>query len=222
LKIPVASCATIHIYGNEINNTLKEKKNKYVRKPAAIDENHPTLEGVLTPLHASKAAGDIYARVYIDTYKLEAASFRLTGIYGTRQFGGEDHGWVANFAIRAAVGWPCVMYGNGKQVRDIIYATDVCRAFDAFYKTRRPGIYNIGGGPKTAISLLECIDILEEILGKRTEVKFEADRHGDLRYFICDIAKAKKNLNWEPLVMPREGIGKLMDWIQQNIKIFKG
>jgi CDP-paratose 2-epimerase len=222
LKIPVASCATIHIYGNEINNTLKEKKNKYVRKPVAIDENHPTLEGVLTPLHASKAAGDIYTRVYIDTYKLEAASFRLTGIYGTRQFGGEDHGWVANFAIRAAVGWPCVMYGNGKQVRDIIYATDVCRAFDAFYKTRRPGLYNIGGGPETAISLLECIDILEEILGKRPEVKFEADRHGDLRYFICDIAKAKKNLNWEPLVMPREGIGKLVDWIQENIKTFKG
>jgi CDP-paratose 2-epimerase len=222
LKIPVACCATIHIYGNEINNTLKEKKNKYVRKPIAIDENHPTLEGILTPLHASKAAGDIYTRAYIDTYKLEAASFRLTGIYGTRQFGGEDHGWVANFAIRADVGWPCVMYGNGKQVRDIIYATDVCRAFDAFYKTRQPGIYNIGGGPKTAISLLECIDILEEILGKRPEVKFEADRHGDLRYFICDIAKAKKNLNWEPLVMPREGIGKLTDWIKQNIKIFKG
>jgi CDP-paratose 2-epimerase len=98
----------------------------------------------------------------------------------------------------------------------------VCRAFDAFYKTRKPGVYNIGGGPKTAISLLECIDILEKILGRRPEVKFEADRHGDLRYFICDIAKAKKNLNWEPLVMPREGIGKLMDWIQENIKIFKG
>jgi len=221
LKIPVACCATIHIYGNEINNTLKEKKNKYVRRPAAISEDHPTLEGVLTPLHASKAAGDIYIRAYIDTYRLEAASFRLTGIYGTRQFGGEDHGWVANFAIRSAVGWPCVMYGNGKQVRDIIYATDVCRAFDAFYNTRRPGIYNIGGGPKTAISLLECIDILGEILGKRPEVTFEADRHGDLRYFICDITKAKKNLNWEPEIMPREGIGKLVDWIQENIRIFK-
>jgi CDP-paratose 2-epimerase len=222
LKIPVASCATIHIYGNDINHTLKEKNNKYTRRPASIDEEHPTLEGLLTPLHASKAAGDIYTKVYIDTYKLEAASFRLTGIYGTRQFGGEDHGWVANFAIRAAVGWPCVIFGSGKQVRDIIYATDVCRAFDAFYKTRRPGVYNIGGGVKTAISLLECIDILEEIIGKRPEVKFEPDRLGDLRYFICDITKAKKNLNWEPQVMPREGIGRLMDWISENIKIFKG
>ena len=110
-----------------------------------------------------KQPGDIYIRAYIDTYKLEAASFRLTGIYGTRQFGGEDHGWVANFAIRSILDWPLVLYGNGKQVRDIIYAKDVCRAFDAFYKTRNPGIYNIGGGEKTAISLLECIDILEDI-----------------------------------------------------------
>ncbi len=222
LKIPVAMCATVHVYGNEINKSLKEKSNKYVRKPAAIDEQYPTLEGVLTPLHASKAAGDIYARVYIDTYKMDVASFRLTGIYGTRQFGGEDHGWVANFAIRSVMDWPCVFYGNGKQVRDIIYATDVCRAFDAFYQKRVPGIYNIGGGMKTAISLLECIDILGKINGKMPEVKFEADRHGDLRYFICDIAKAKKNLGWEPQVMPEEGIGMLLKWIKDNYAVFKG
>lgn len=222
LKIPVAMCATIHVYGNEINKSLKEESNKYVRTPAAIDELYPTLEGVLTPLHASKAAGDIYARAYIDTYKVEAASFRLTGIYGTRQFGGEDHGWVANFAIRSVMGWPCVFYGNGKQVRDIIYATDVCRAFDAFYKKRVPGTYNVGGGMKTAISLLECIDILGKINGTRPEAKFEADRHGDLRYFICDIAKVRNNLGWEPQVMPEEGIGLLVKWIKDNSAIFKG
>jgi CDP-paratose 2-epimerase len=221
LKIPVACCATVHVYGNGINDTLVEADNKYVRNPSGIDENHTILEGALTPLHASKAAGDIYTKVYIDTYKLEAASFRLTGIYGTRQFGGEDHGWVANFAIRSAIGWPCVIYGNGKQVRDIIYATDICRAFDAFYKNRFPGIYNIGGGNKTAISLLECIDILEEINGSRPDVKFDKDRHGDLRYFICDISKAKKYLNWEPEILPRDGIAKLLEWIKQNINIFK-
>ncbi len=222
LKVPVASCATVHVYGNRINESLKEKKTRYVRRPAGIDENERTLEGTLTPLHASKAAGDIYHRTYIDTYRLEAASFRLTGIYGTRQFGGEDHGWVANFAIRAIMGWQSTIYGTGKQVRDIIYATDVCRAFDAFYNKRRPGIYNIGGGTKTAISLLECFDILEEILGKRPEYKFESERHGDLSYFICDIKKAKKELGWEPEIMPREGIGMLIEWIKGNIKLFKG
>ncbi|MBN2161221.1 MAG: NAD-dependent epimerase/dehydratase family protein [Spirochaetes bacterium] len=222
LKIPVASCATVHVYGNKINEALREKKTRYARKPADIDENERTLEGTLTPLHASKAAGDIYLKTYIDTYRVEAASFRLTGIYGTRQFGGEDHGWVANFSIRAIMGWPSTIYGTGKQVRDIIYATDVCEAFNAFYDRRKPGIYNIGGGIKTAISLLECFDILEDILGKRPDVKFENERHGDLSYFICNINKAKKQLGWEPKVMPREGIGMLIEWIKGNIKLFKG
>ncbi len=222
LKIPVASCATIHVYGNKINETLSEKKTRYARKPAGIDENERTLEGTLTPLHASKAAGDIYHRAYIDTYKLEAASFRLTGIYGTRQFGGEDHGWVANFAIRAAMGWQSTIYGTGKQVRDIIYVTDVCEAFNAFYDNRKPGIYNIGGGTKTAISLLECFDILENILGERADIIFENERHGDLSYFICNIDKAKMQLGWEPNVMPREGIGMLIEWIKGNIILFQG
>ncbi len=220
LKIPVACCATVHVYGNEINNELKEEERKYIREPAGIDENYPTLGGTLTPLHASKAAGDIYTRVFIDTYQVEAASFRLTGIYGTRQLGGEDHGWVANFSIRSIIGWPLTIYGNGKQVRDIIYATDICRAFDAFYQTRKPGIYNIGGGTDTAISLLECIDIIDDINGEKANVTFDADRHGDLRYFICDISKAKKNLNWQPEIMPRKGIEQLITWIKENKELF--
>jgi len=220
LKIPVASCATIHIYGNQINDTLKEEGKRYIREPEAIDENHLTLEGTLTPLHASKAAGDVYVKTYIDTYRIEGASFRLTGIYGTRQFGGEDHGWVANFAIRSILGWPITLFGTGKQVRDIIYATDVCEAFDAYYRTRKSGIYNIGGGTQTAISLLECIDILEDIIGQRPHVKFESDRHGDLRYFVCDIGKAKKELGWEPKILPRDGIEKLIDWITNNREKF--
>jgi len=220
-KIPVASCATVHVYGNKINDSLKEADKRYIREPEGIDENHPLLEGTLTPLHASKAAGDFYVKVYADTYKVEAASFRLTGIYGTRQFGGEDHGWVANFSIRSVLGWPITIFGSGKQVRDIIYATDVCEAFDAFYKTRKSGIYNIGGGAKTAISLLECIYLLEEITGRKPEVRFAPDRHGDLRYFVCDITKARKELGWEPKVMPKEGISRLVEWIKENKDIME-
>lgn len=220
LKIAVASCATIHIYGNKINETLREAQKRYTRRPREIKETYQTLQGLLTPLHASKASADIYVKTYIDTYQVKAASFRLTGIYGTRQFGGEDHGWVANFAIRSVLGWPITVFGTGKQVRDIIYATDVCEAFDRFYQTKRSGIYNIGGGSSTAISLLECIDMLEDLLGERPEVTFAADRQGDLRYFICDITKAKKNLKWSPNVMPREGIARLVAWIKDNRDIF--
>jgi len=220
LKIPMASCATVHVYGNKINDSLTEKGNRYIRDPEGIDESHPTLEGSLTPLHASKGAGDIYVKTYIDTYKLEAASFRLTGIYGARQFGGEDHGWVANFAIRTVMGWPITIFGTGRQVRDIIYVTDVCEAFDAFYRHRKPGIYNIGGSRQTMISLLDCIDILEQIEGKRPQVKFASDRPSDLRYFVCDITRARCRLQWSPKVMPEEGIRLLMDWIRENKDIF--
>ncbi len=220
LKIPAACCATVHVYGNSINDTLKEGARRYERKPGGIDELYPTLGGTLTPLHASKGAGDIYLRAYVDTYGVEAASFRLTGIYGTRQFGGEDHGWVANFSIRSVLSWPLTIFGTGKQVRDIIYAADVCEAFDAFYQKRRPGVYNIGGGTKTAISLLDCIDILGKIRGERPEVRFAPERHGDLRYFVCDIKKAHDELGWSPKVMPREGIGALVEWVEQNMDAF--
>lgn len=222
LKIPVASCATVHVYGNGINTTLKEEEKRYTREPQAISEEHPTLEGSLTPLHASKAAADIYVRAFIDTYGLQAASFRLTGIYGPRQFGGEDHGWVANFSIRSVMGWPITVFGSGKQVRDILYATDACDAFDAFYRERKPGIYNIGGGPRAAISLLECIDMLQSINGRKLDVRFEPDRHGDLRYFVSDISRAKKELGWSPAVMPQAGIEALVEWIQANREIFQG
>lgn len=221
LKIPVACCATVHVYGNRINEELEEGEKRYLRKPVGIDESYPTLGGTITPLHGSKASGDIYVRVYIDTYGVKAASFRLTGIYGTRQFGGEDHGWVANFAIRSILGWPITLFGTGKQVRDIIYATDVCEAFDAFFRKQSPGIYNIGGGKATAISLLECIDILTEINGKAPEVRMAPDRLGDLRYFVCDIGKAKRELSWEPKILPREGIERLLGWIKENHSVFR-
>ena len=221
LEIPMVNCATIHVYGNRINETLGEEDTRYTRSPAAIDEDHPLVEGTLTPLHASKRAADLYVQAYIDTYGLEAASFRLTGLYGTRQFGGEDHGWVANFAIRAVLGMPITIYGTGKQLRDILYASDVARAFDAFYKTRKPGIYNIGGGVEHAISLLECIELIKEITGKELAVEYGPPRLGDLLYFVCDISKAKRELGWEPKVSNREGVTRLTQWVKENDDIFQ-
>lgn len=218
--IPIASCATIHVYGNAINQTLKESATRYTREPPAIDEKHRTMEGNLSPLHASKMAGDIYVRTYATTYNLAAASFRLTGIYGPRQFGGEDHGWVANFSIRAVMDRPLTIFGTGKQVRDILYAEDAALAFQAFYEQRVAGAYNIGGGPAQAISLLECIDMIKQICGKEISVQFEADRYGDLRYFVCDIANAVELLGWKPAILPRTGVEKLIEWIEQERHLF--
>ncbi len=221
LNIPVASCATIHVYGNDINKTLREGKTRYERTPAEIDEEERTVRGILSPLHASKRAGDLYVQAFIDTYGLKAASFRLTGLYGPRQFGGEDHGWVAHFSIRALVGKPITIFGTGKQIRDILYATDLAEAFYKFFENPVPGIYNIGGGMKTTLSLVECVDLIEEITGRRPEVRFEPGRHADLLYFVCDSRKAEKNFGWKAKVGPREGVSRLLDWIGREIKIFK-
>lgn len=219
-KIPVVSCATIHVYGPKVNDSLKEGQTRYVREPAEIDEMHPVMQGELTPLHASKRSAEVYLQAFIDTYKIEAASFRLTGLYGPRQLGGEDHGWVANFAIRAVLGEPLRIFGTGKQTRDILYATDAVKAFDAFYNTRKSGIYNIGGGVKTAISLLECIDLIAEVTGEKPEVKFETGRPGDLLYFICDTSSARKELHWQAKVEPKEGVTNLINWIRENKQLF--
>ncbi len=220
-KIPVASCNSVHCYGpDKINSELSERETRYVREPVAIDENEPLLQGVVTPLHASKSSAENYVRCYIDTFKIKAASFRLTGIYGENQFGGEDHGWVANFAIRNHLEMPLTIFGTGKQVRDILYATDVAEAFDAFHRNQKPGIYNIGGGGKTMVSLLECISLIDKISRKKSDIRFDKDRFGDLRYYVSDISKAKKELDWNPKVLPEEGVSKLIGWIKGNEDLF--
>jgi len=218
--IPVVHCSTIHVYGNRINETLVEEETRYIKEPPLIDENHPLLEGIITPLHASKRNAEIYIQTFIDTYGLKAAAFRLSGLYGPRQFGGEDHGWVANFVIRTILGKEITIFGTGKQVRDILYATDVVNAFNAFYQSNKAGIYNIGGGFDRAISLIECIKMIEEIIDIKPTVKFSNSRLGDLRYFICDISKAKKQLGWSPKVYPKEGIANLVEWVKENKKMF--
>jgi len=222
LNVPVASCGTIHIYGNRINETLTEQKTRYARNPSAIDESHPVVEGSLTPLHASKRSAELYLETYVHSYGLNAASFRLTGLYGPRQFGGEDHGWAANFSIRALMERPLRIFGTGKQVRDIITPTDVVRAFHAFYEHGEPGIYNIGGGPEYAISLLECIDLIGEILGKKPEIQFEEQRLGDLLYFVCDTRKAENLLKWKPEISPEEGMKELLKWLKKERHLFQG
>ena len=117
---------------------------------------------------------------------------------------------------------PITIYGTGKQLRDILYASDVTEAFDAFYKTRKPGVYNIGGGIEHSISLLECLELIGEITGKKPTVSFSSPRLGDLLYFVCDISKAKQELNWEPKVSLREGVLKLINWVKENEKLFRG
>ena len=218
--VPVVSCSSIHVYGNGINQEIQEQEDRFVRTPPAIDESYPIMTGQLSPLHASKRAGELYVQAYTDTYGLKAATYRLSGMYGPRQFGGEDHGWVANFAIRTILGLPIKIFGTDKQVRDILYATDAVRAIDAFFQNPRPGIYNVGGGEKTAVSIHECLELISEISGKRSDIHLEPARHGDLWYFISDISKIRHKLGWEPVILPRAGIKNLIRWIESEKHLF--
>lgn len=220
--IPVASCSSIHTYGTGINDEIAEDGQRFARQPAAIAETHEVLTGVLTPLHASKHAGEVYTLVYAHTYGVKAAAFRYTGIYGPRQFGAEDHGWAANFAIRNLTGRPIRIFGSGRQTRDILYASDAARAFWDYAQAPAAGIYNIGGGPANTISLLESIALIESITGRASEVVFEEERKGDLRYFVSDIDKARSTFGFDPSVRPREGLTGLIDWVRANIALFEG
>lgn len=220
-NIPVAICSSIHTFGpDRINASLTEAETRYVRDPVAIDEDEPLLQGTITPLHASKRSNEIYLQSYVDTFKLKAACFRLTGIYGPNQFGGEDHGWVANFAIRAMLGLPITVFGTGKQLRDILYAGDAAAAFDAFYHKPVPGIYNLGGGPANMISLVECIDLIEEILERKADVTYKEGRFGDLRYFVANANKFATATGWQPKVRPEQGVTQLIEWLKETPELF--
>lgn len=220
--IPIASCSTIHVYGNKINEELREGESRYLRVPPEIDENYPTLGGALTPLHVSKRSTELYVQAFMDSYGLRAAVFRLTGLYGERQFGGEDHGWVANFTIRTIMNRPITIFGSGKQVRDILYAGDVSRAFSKFYDSNKKGVFNIGGSYQYSTSLLECLDLIEKITGVKPKINFAPVRFGDLFYFVCNISRAKKELGWKPSVPPEEGIRRLASWVSTHKHLFGG
>lgn len=220
-QIPVAICSSIHTFGPDgINASVTEEETRYIRNPVAIDESEPLLRGSVTPLHASKRSNEIYVQSYIDTYNLQAACFRLTGIYGPNQFGGEDHGWVANFAIRTSLGLPITIFGTGKQLRDILYASDAAAAFGAFYRSPAPGLYNLGGGPSAMISLLESIGLIENLVGRKAEIAFRNGRFGDLRYFVTNYEKFRQATAWEPRIRPLEGIERLVQWILKSPDLF--
>jgi len=213
LKCPIVNCSSIHVYGNAGNENLVEGDTRFI-SDKEFDENTPILTGELTPLHVSKYATELYVKSFSQMYGVRAANFRFTGMYGERQFGGMDHGWVANFVIRAKTNKPVTVFGTSRQVRDILYAEDAARAFYAWFS--RDGsndTFNIGGGLKNSISLKECLDYLKK------EYTIAPKRQGDLWYFVCDYKKAKADFGWEPIVSNEYGLKKLCDWVEANKNI---
>lgn len=219
--VPFAHCSSIHVFGNNINNQLVDDVDGFSHPGIAINEDYKLLDGELTPLHSSKRAMEVYIQSYIDTYSLKALCLRLTGIYGSRQFGGEDHGWVANFAIRTLMGKPITVFGTDKQVRDVLYVSDAANVFDCFYRNQKSGVYNCGGGTGNILSISECLRLLSKITGKDQDITFEDKRKGDLYWFVCNNSLITSRLGWTPSIKPVDGLPLLVSWVVENRGLFR-
>ena len=194
---------------------------EYADRPAGISEEQPL--DFHSPYGCSKGTADQYVRDYARIYGLKTVVFRQSCIYGYRQFGVEDQGWVAHFTISASFDRPLTIYGNGKQIRDLLFITDLVNAYDLAVKNinvTSGKVYNIGGGPRNTLSLLELLEMLQTNLGKKIKYKFSDWRPGDQPVFICNIDKAKKDFNWEPKVGVDEGVKALSAWVLENRQEF--
>lgn len=177
-----------------------------------------------SPYGCSKGAGDQYVRDYSRIYGLRSVVFRQSCIYGPRQFGIEDQGWVAWFMIAAVTGRPMTVYGDGKQVRDILYVDDLLNGYDVAVEkidAAAGQVYNMGGGPDNVMSVwAEFGPMLENLMGGKLEVGRGDWRPGDQRVFYADIRKVERELGWKPQVGVQEGIGRLFNWVKENKDLF--
>ena len=217
----IVYCSTNKVYGENVNKVgIVGKETRYVFEEnfkRGIAENFLIDLCEHTPYGCSKLSADLYVQDYGHLYNLKTGVFRMSCTYGTRQFGVEDQGWVAWFAIATLLGQPITIYGDGKQVRDVLYADDLIRAFDLFINSDlKQEVFNIGGGPENTLSLVELLDLLEKLTGKRSEIKFAPWRPSDQKVYISDISKVKQSLNWEPRVDPEQGVRNLVAWVQGN------
>ena len=210
--------STNKVMGELLHIPVVEKKKRYdYRDIKGVDENFPLdFHG---PYGCSKGSGDQYFIDYARIFGLNTVVFRQSGIYGPHQFGIEEQGWLAWFCNALLFNKPVTIFGNGKQVRDVLYVDDLIRAYDAALrniKKTRGKAYNVGGGPKFSLSIWELFDILQKLDNKKFNYSFGPWRAGDQKVYISNIGRAKRDFNWSPTVSPKEGIEKLYAWIVQN------
>ncbi len=219
---PVVFTSTNKVYGGCGDVPLVQTDTRY--EPAdeqirriGIGEDRPL--DFHSPYGCSKGAADQYILDYARSFDLPTAVFRMSCIYGPHQFGNEDQGWVAHFLIQTLAGRPLTLYGNGKQVRDVLFVEDLVDAFllaQANIARIAGQAFNIGGGPRQTASLLELMDIIAELHGDRSPVRFGGWRPGDQRYYVSDTQKFRDATGWAPRVGVREGVARLYRWLAEQ------
>ena len=211
--------STNKVYGALEGVEVIETETDYQFKqlPNGVAEDTPL--DFHSPYGCSKGSADQYVRDYFRIYGLKTVVLRLSCIYGCRQFGVEDQGWVAWFTIASILDKPLTIYGNGKQVRDILFIDDltslVLLIIDNISVTKGK-IYNVGGGKNNRVSLLELVSLLERELKVKLRISYSGWRLGDQPLFISDNSKIQNDIGWQPKVRPAEGVGKLIGWIKEN------
>jgi CDP-paratose 2-epimerase len=220
----VIYASTNKVYGGmeEVRVVEEETQYCYADYPQGVSESMPL--DFHSPYGCSKGSGDQYVRDYHRIYDIPSIVFRQSCIYGPRQFGVEDQGWVAWFLIAAVTGKPITIYGDGKQVRDLLYVEDLLNAYDAaldHLDVSAGKVYNVGGGAQKTMSVWkEFGPILEKLLGHPLHVAQSDWRPGDQRIYVSDIRKAQTELGWSPAVGVEEGIRRLYEWVTANRDLF--
>lgn len=214
--------STNKVYGELAGIPLIEKKQgfEFEKEKKGIGESMPL--DFQTPYGCSKGGADQYVKEYGKLYGLKNIIFRLSCIYGPKQLGLEAQGWVAWFAIAALFEKPIKIYGNGKQVRDLLYIDDLTNAIQTAMEKKCFGeTFNIGGGKENTASLLKVIEIIEEKTGKKMKKSFYDWRPGDQKAYYSDNSKAEQYLNWVPQTSIEKGIGKTIEWVEKNKNTIK-
>lgn len=209
--------STNKVYGglDDVNSVELDTRYAYAPPTTGIDELRAL--DFHSPYGCSKGIGDQYFLDYARVYGLKTVVFRQSCIYGPRQFGVEDQGWIAWFCIQALRRLPVTVYGNGKQVRDVLYIDDLIQAYDLAVRSigRTAGrAYNIGGGPLNTLSVAELVDYLGRKL--RLRHSYGEWRPGDQRIYVSAIDRAAADFGWTPKVDPETGLARLLGWLTEN------
>ena len=221
-KVPLIFASTNKVYGDLADVALADDGERYLPEDAAlrargIGEDRPI--SFHTPYGCSKGAADQYVLDYARSFGLPTAVLRMSCIFGRLQRGSEDQGWVAHFLLRALSGQPITIYGDGRQVRDILYVDDAVAAYVSAWE--RIGAvsgqaFNLGGGPANAVSLLQILRCIEQTTGSEIDLRFADWRPGDQRYYVSDTRRATDALGLPPPLPWRDGVAALAAWYQSD------
>jgi CDP-paratose 2-epimerase len=216
---PVIFASTNKVYGRLLEDqTVHHLDDRYAPDDERFVDGVSEEAGLdfHSPYGCSKGAADQYVRDYSRVFGLRTVVFRMSCIYGPRQFGTEDQGWIAHFLIQAIRGRPITIYGDGYQVRDALYVGDAVNAWIGALDcidTVAGRVFNLGGGPSNSTSLHEMIALIAALRGRRPDVRFSAWRPGDQRWYVSDVRAVSSALDWRPGTSLREGLRSLDSWL---------